>query len=143
MPDIKLHRNIPFISFIARTWHVLAVVVTLNFLVLWNHAWKYVENGKDEWGNVVWRGLTTVDIFGSIIYIPPILVTTYWISLLCLALHNRKTVEKDANVTPSHPFGRYYDDWNSMDPHQRIYATVALRGIFIIAGAIVAAAVAR
>ena len=107
-------------------------MVATNFLALWKHAFVWVKEPDGTW-----RGLTLLDLCGPSLYLLPLVSTALWFGLFLLAVHNRKTIEKDANNN------RYAEDWDAAGPVHRLYLTNALRIGYIIGACLIAAALAK
>lgn len=108
-------RNIPIITFLQRTWMLLVFTVLCNFLTLWNHVFVWVPNGRDEWGNVAWRGLTLLDLCGAVLLVPALASAVVWTALLFIHLYFRDTLDKDVHD------GTYLKDWREIGPVHRVW----------------------
>lgn len=126
-------RSIPGLSYVCRTWPLLLAMLVFNFLTRWNHAFVWIPNGRDEWGNIVWQGLTLADLCGAFIYAPAGVALTFWLLGLFISLYVR-TIENDVHSK------RYEEDWNALTHIERVKYTVQQRLVYaLIIGYIVAA----
>lgn len=117
--------NIPIVSFLQRTWMLLAFSLVANWAALSNYEFfkRWTVNLE---GKTVYDGWTLFELFGGLIYIPGITSAVMWVSLLCVHLFWRESVDRDAHD------GKYLRDWGSLDPDQRIrYATIIRIGTII------------
>lgn len=130
-------KNIPIISFVQRAWLLIIFTILTNCIPLWNHAFWYVNTGKDEWGNAVWQGVTVFDIVGSVSYIPGIVLAAYLMTVFATHIYFRQTIDLDAHN------GTYVRDWQELTSSQRVlYATIIRVGT-LIASALIAAGIVK
>lgn len=130
-------KNWPIITFLARTWMLLAFAILTNFLTLWKHVFVWVENGADEWGSTVWRGLTLFDICGAVLYLPGLASVAYWVSLLLIHLNYRQTIDKDVHDNT------YLNDWRALTSAERVMNQTWTRVGFLVALAIIVHGLAK
>lgn len=135
MPYFK--KNIPILTFFSRFWLLSIFTVLLNCVPLWSHAWFYVPMGNDEWGNMVWRGVTTFEVLGSVSYFPGTVLAAYWINAFAIHLYFRGTLDKDAHDNT------YSDSWGRLDDRDRVLFSVILRSCLFIGSAIIVAAIVK
>lgn len=137
MPSESAKKNIPFLSYLWRTWPLLVFTVAANFLTRWNHAFAWISNGKDEWGNTVWQGLTAADLCGAVLYVPALASVVIWLVGLMIHLFHRQTVERDAHS------GRTGTDWETVTAAERVRWSVILRLGYALIFGLIAAALAK
>lgn len=108
-------KNVPIITFLQRAWMLLAFTLLTNYLTIWKHIFFWVDSGaRDEWGNVVWRGLTLFDICGAILLVPGLASALLFVTLLLIHLRYRQTIDADVHN------GTYVTDWRAMTSAERV-----------------------
>lgn len=132
-----LKHNVPILTFFSRFWLLSIFTVLLNCVPLWSHAWFYLPMGNDEWGNAVWRGVTTFEVLGSVSYIPGIVLAWFWINAFGLHLYFRSTLDKDAHDNT------YSDAWAQLPPKERVLYSVILRVGMALGAAIIVAGIVK
>jgi lysozyme family protein len=128
--------NIPIITFLQRTWMLLVFAIVSNYAVLNNHQF-FRHWTVDMEGKTVYQGQTIFEMFGAIAYIPGLVSAVLFVSLFCLHLFYRETVDKDVHD------GTYVKDWEALTSDQRILYSTIIRIGFIIGFCILCAGLAR
>lgn len=130
--------NFPIITFLRRTWMLLAAVLAANWLTLSKHAWYWVQlPGLPDGTPGEWHGVTAFEHLGAVLYMPAISLLVWWISLLCVHLFFRQTIELDVNS------GKYLKDWEACTPFQRVQMHNLVKIGILIALSILCSSLAR
>ena len=109
-------KNIPFLTFLGRSWLLILLAVVSVFLAI-NHQ--------------------AFDIFGPLVYVVAVSSVASVMARLIVQLHYRNTIDKDSHS------GRYELEWTLMDPKTRIILTVVTKGVIFLGICIIAASVGR
>ncbi len=128
--------NIPILTFLQRTWMLLAFSFVANWAALSNHEF-FKHWTVNMQGQTVHQGYTLFDMFGGLIYIPGITSAVMFFALLCIHLFWRETVDKDAHN------GTYLRDWENLTAEQRVRYSNIIRIGIIIGFCILCAGLAR
>ncbi len=130
-------KNRLIVTFLSRYWILLLVTLVTNFLTVWKHVFVWVPAGKDEWGNVVWQGLTLFDICGAILSVPGLCSAVLFCALFARHIVFRSTIDSDIHD------GTYVTDWKAASPNVRIICATAILAILVLAFAVIGAALAK
>ena len=96
-------KRLPVVAFLIRYWLLLVAFAPLAYL--------YTTNDQEAW---------LFKTFGPGLYPPGLCFLTVVLFLLARHLWFHETADRDAGS------GQYVQDWRAVEPHVRVYATVAL-----------------
>ena len=120
-------KNIPIVTFLARTWMLFVAMLVFNWLAVTEIHFKFL--GKWEaLPNLggVWVAATPLEFCGPILWIVPFGLAVILLGLLIVHLYYRATIDYDAQS------GKYLADWQACSPYERVLVSNIVRiGIFI------------
>ncbi len=108
--------NIPFITFLGRSWHLILLAIVSVLLTL-NHR--------------------AFDLFGPLLFIFAVASLAAVLSRLIVHLHYRDTIDADSHS------GLYDREWQALDARTRLILTVVTKGVIFLGICIIAASVSR
>jgi lysozyme family protein len=128
--------NVPIITFLQRTWMLLVFAILSNWAVLSNHQF-FRHWTIDMEGKTIYEGQTIFQMFGGVAYVPGLVSAVLFVTLLCIHLFFRETIDKDVND------GTYLRDWASLSPNDRVLYSTIIRIGFIIGFCILCSGLAK
>jgi hypothetical protein len=128
--------NIPIITFVQRTWMLFVFTIASNYAVLSNHQF-FRHWTVDAQGKTVYIGQTIFETFGAVAYVPGLVSAVLFVSLFCIHLFYRQTIDADAHDET------YLKDWRNLTASQRVLYSTIVRIGFIIGFCILCSGLAR